>query len=195
LGFVAATDGNVSARLNSRTILITRGGLPKGEAKSSDVVSVRLTGAPRGRDGRASSELPMHLALYRASPRIGAVVHAHPPYATAFAVSGRRLTPNVFPEVLLEFGNIPLVRYAMPSSEELGTMVARYADTCAAALLANHGAVAWGRTVSEALRRMEKLEHAARVEFYASILGGVNRLTPEQVSDLRSNHPHVVRTA
>lgn len=189
-GFVAATDGNVSARVDSRTILITRSGLSKGETRPTDVVTVKLDGTRTTRGPFPSSEVPTHIALYRASEDIRAVVHAHPPYATAFAVSGTRLTPNVFPELVIDLGDVPLVRYAMPSSDELGTLVARHAEACHGALLANHGAISWGSTLEEAFRRMEKLEHAAHIEWVARMLGGVRQLSQEQVSLLRALHPH-----
>ncbi len=188
-GYAPSTDGNVSVRTDARSMLITASGSRFSDLKTSDLVAVRFDGTSRTRRKRPSSEMALHRALYEADRTIGAVVHAHPPYATAFAASGTRLTPNVLPEVILDLGDIPLVRYAMPSSDELGALVARHAGTCTAALLANHGAVAWGSTLSEAVRRMEKLEHAASVELFARFLGGARQLSHEQVATLRSLHP------
>ena len=187
LGFVPAADGNVSIRTDSRTILITRSGAPLGDLKVSDLVRVKLDAVAS--PAKASSELPVHAALYRQNAEIRAVVHAHPVHATAFAVSGTRLTPNVFPEVVLDLGDVPLVRYAMPSSPELASLVARHADTCNAVLLANHGAVTWGTSLDEAVRRMEKLDHVASIELYARLLGGARQLDHEQIAALRSRHP------
>jgi len=137
----------------------------------------------------------MHLAVYRRNEAIRAIVHAHPPSATAFAVSGTRLTPNVFPEAIMDLGEVPLVRYCMPSSEELGSLVARHSVAVNAVLLANHGAVTWGRTLDEAVHRMEKLEHIASIELYARLLGGIRQLDHEQVSELLSRHPLSARNA
>lgn len=188
-GFTPATDGNVSVRTDARTILITASGSSFSSISASDMVKVRLdSGLPLGKR-RPSSELPTHLALYRRSEEIGAVVHAHPRYATAFAASGTRLVPNVFPEAILDLGDVPLVRYAMPSSGQLGEMVARHASTGSAALLANHGAVTWGRTLDEAMRRMQTLEHIASIELSARALGGVRELAHEQVRELLDHHP------
>ena len=189
LGFVPASDGNVSVRFDARTILITRSGCSLGDIKAPDVVRTKLGAQPARPRVKPSSELPVHAALYSHNSEIRAVVHAHPPHATAFAASGTRLTPNVFPEVALDLGDVPLVRYAMPSSPELASMVARHAGTSNAVLLANHGAVTWGRTLGEAVRRMEKLEHSATVELYARLLGGVRQLSHEQIAALRSRHP------
>jgi L-fuculose-phosphate aldolase len=188
-GLVAAMDGNVSIRINARTVAITRSGKRKRDIRSTDIVFLPLDGQKKKTRLQPSSELPTHLSLYNADSSIRAIVHAHPPYATAFASSGTRLSPNVFPEAVLDLGDVPLVRYAMPSSKELGSLVARHAETSRAALLANHGAIAWGPTLDVAFQRMEKLEHIAQIEFYARLLGGVRQLNPEQVSLLHSKHP------
>jgi len=192
-GYAPATDGNISVRTTASTLRITRSGSGFADIKASDILSVRF--ATTRLKGRSipSTEMPMHLALYERNEAIGAIVHAHPPMATAFAVSGTRLTSNVFPEVILDLGDVPLVRYAMPSSQELGALVARHAGSANAALLANHGAVTWGRTLDEAVRRMEKLEHIASIELYARLLGGVSQLNHEQVAALRSRHPLSLR--
>jgi L-fuculose-phosphate aldolase len=189
-GFVAALDGNVSARKDARSILITAGGKRKGEITARDVVEVRMDGRAVRRGARPSSELPMHLAIYRARQDVGAVVHAHPPYATALAASGQRLSVNVLPEVIISLGVVPLVPYAMPSSEEVGASLEPHLSAGHAALLANHGAVTWAPTLREAYLLMEKLEHAAQIEFLARLLGGPKALAAEQVSDLLKHHPY-----
>lgn len=188
-GFVAALDGNVSVRKDARTILVTAAGSRKADITARDVVTVGMDGSVRSRGRKPSSELPMHLAIYRARPDIRAVVHAHPPYATALAASGQRLSVNVLPEVILSLGVVPLVPYAMPSSDDVGSSLVPHLGTAHAALLANHGAVTWGRTPREAFLLMEKLEHAAQIEFLARLLGGVKTLSDEQVAQLKQRHP------
>lgn len=192
-GFVAALDGNISVRKDANTILITAGGKSKGEVTPRNVVTVRMDGTVVTRGKPPSSELPMHLAIYRARPDIKAVVHAHPPYATALAASGQRLSVNVLPEVILSLGVVPLVPYAMPSSEDVGAALVPHLATSHAALLANHGAVAWARTLREAYLLMEKLEHAAQIEFLARLLGGPRPLTDPQVAELLRMHPYAGR--
>ncbi|MCU0454283.1 MAG: class II aldolase/adducin family protein [Bacteroidetes bacterium] len=192
-GLVAALDGNVSVRKDAKTILITAGGRSKREITTRDIVVVGLDGHVKGRGRRPSSELPMHLAIYRARPEVKAVVHAHPPYATALAASGQRMSVNVLPEVILSLGIVPLVPYAMPSSDAVGESLAAHLDSAHAALLANHGAVTWARTLREAYLLMEKLEHAAQIEFLARLLGGPQPLTDPQVAELLQMHPYAGR--
>ena len=189
-GFVAAWDGNVSARLDERTILITAGNRNKGEIVQEDIVAVGLDGMPRQKDPKPSSELPMHLAIYRSRPDVHAVVHAHPPFATAFAASGTTLTANVFPEVILSLGEVPLVPYATPSTNDVGDALGPYIHSTHAALLANHGAVTWASTPDEAYWLMEKLEHTAHIEWLARSLGGVQKLPPDAVDTLKRIHPY-----
>ena len=193
-GFVPALDGNVSARRDARTILVTTRGKNKGEVTAKDVVAVRLDGRLVHKGPLATSELPMHLAIYRERPVVGGVVHAHPPYATALAASGQRLTINVLPEVILALGIVPLIPYAMPSTDDLGKLLIPHVGASGAALLANHGAVTWAKTVREAYLLMEKLEHAAQVEFLARLLGGPKALSDPQVSSLLAQHPYTARS-
>ena len=183
-------DGNVSVRKDVRTILVTAGGKSKAEITGRDVVTVGLDGKVKSRGRRPSSELPMHLAIYRARADVKAVVHAHPPYATALAASGQRLSVNVLPEVILSLGVVPLVAYATPSTADVGTLLVPHLGTANAALLANHGAVTWARTLREAYLLMEKLEHAAQIEFLARLLGGPKSLSDPQVADLMKLHPY-----
>lgn len=194
-GLVAALDGNVSVRKDAKTILITAGGKSKGEITPRDVVTVRMDGTVVTRGKRPSSELPMHLAIYRARPDIKAVVHAHPPYATALAASGQCLSVNVLPEVILSLGVVPLVPYAMPSTEAVGATLVPYLATAHAALLANHGALTWAKSLREAYLLMEKLEHASQIEFLARLLGGPQLLTDPQVAELMRLHPYSKRKA
>ena len=183
-GFVAATDGNVSARLPSGNIMITRSGVAKGLVTEGDLVEVRRDGTAAS--GRATSELKMHLFIYEKRRDAHAVVHAHPPYATAFAVAGIALEEPVLPEVILGLGGIPLARYATPSTDEVPASLAPLIDTHSAILLTNHGAVTFGADLHEAYFRMEKVEHAAKIIYRAKALGHVRTLSDHDVARLHS---------
>lgn len=181
---VTATDGNVSARLDGGTILTTPSNLAKGRVTESDLVEVASDGSLLSGERRPTSELGMHLFIYRERPDVAAVVHGHPPYATGFAVARRSLDSNVFPEVVAGLGRVPLARYATPSTDEVARSIAPFVKTARAVLLANHGVVTYGRTLEEAFAVMEKVEHAAQMLIVAKTLGGATTLTPGQLKRL-----------
>lgn len=183
-GLIAGADGNVSVRLTPDLVLVTPRGQLKGELQPADLVQVDLSGQPRGGFRKATTELDLHLRVYRERPDVGAVVHAHPPTATGFAVAGEGLPGNVLPEVTLLLGEVPLVPYATPGTPEVGARVASYTATHEGVLLANHGAVTWGADLEIARIRMESLEHAARILLAARTVGRIIPLTPEQVQAL-----------
>ena len=184
-GLVAGPDGNISVRFGDAQLLVTPSGANKGLLRTADIVLVDLDGRPvRGERGQPSSELLLHLALYRARTDVGAVVHAHPPTATGFALAGEDLMAPLLPEVILQAGGVPLVPYALPGSQALADAVASAAERHDALLLANHGAVAFGGTLEAAVQCMESVEHAARIVLVARQLGRVTPLTPEQVQAL-----------
>jgi L-fuculose-phosphate aldolase len=186
-GLVAGMDGNVSARLDATTLLVTPSGLTKGRLAPGDLVAVDLDGQPRsGARRRPSSELRMHLRVYRVRPDVQAVVHAHPPTATGFAVAGEDLVAPVLPEIILQAGAVPLVPYETPGTEALADRLEPYLAEHDVLLLANHGATAVGPSLEVALQRMESLEHAARIVLAARLLGRVTQLTAEQVAPLRA---------
>jgi L-fuculose-phosphate aldolase len=185
-GLVSATDGNISCRLAGGNILTTRSGVEKGRARPADLIEVTPDGTPVRGTGRPSTELGMHLFIYRRRPDVGAVVHAHPPFATGFAVARRPLDRPVLPEVIVDLGGIPLARYATPSTREVADSLRPLVRAHNAALLAGHGAVTWGADPEQACRRMEKVEHAAKIIFIARMLGGERVLTPAELRRLRA---------
>jgi L-fuculose-phosphate aldolase len=184
-GLVAGPDGNVSVRLADQSILITPSGLSKVDVTPGDLVVVNLDGEVL--DGRRSpsSELAMHLRIYRRRDDVRAVVHAHPPTATGFAVAGESFMAPVLPEVILQMGAVPLVPYATPGTEELPDVMEPFLAAHDAFLLANHGATTVGRTLLAAHQRMESLEHAAQILLAARAVGRVNELTGPQAQRLR----------
>ena len=179
-GLIAGGEGNVSARLEDGNILVTPSGASKIDVSESDLVIVSPDGKPVAGSGRASSELGMHLRIYRLRPDVGAVVHAHPPFATAFAVAGEDLMAPVLPEILVLIGGVPLVPYATPGSPALAAAIEPFLPHHDAFLMANHGATAYGSTLSIAHQRMESLEHAARILFSARALGHIAMLTDDE---------------
>jgi len=140
--------------------------------------------------GRASSELRMHLRIYALRDDVFAVVHAHPPTATGFAIAGRPLDECVVPEVIATLGQVPIVPYGTPSTEELPDRMAPWVASHDALLLANHGAVTYAATLARAIDRMESIEQAARSLLVAHLLGRVNRLSRAEVDRLMALDPY-----
>lgn len=184
-GLIAGAEGNVSARLSRDVILATTAGLCKGDIDETNVVALTPDGRALDPNRTPSTEIRMHLALYEQRPDVGAVVHAHPPTATGFGVAGRDFMAPVLPELLLLTGPVPLVPYGQPGTADLPTQIARFAKDHDAFLLANHGVTTVGRSLDEALHRMESLEQGARIILAAQQLGRVNELPLESAAALR----------
>lgn len=184
--FVAANDGNISAKLDDGTVLITPTGVSKGFMKPEDVIKVDFDGnvLASPADRRPSSETPMHLAVYRARPDVAAAVHAHPPAATGFSVAGLALDSPILPEIVITVGTIPLVPYATPAGVDLQNAVEPYLQGYDAFLLANHGALTLGEDLTKAYFKMESLELYARIRLVARLLGSERPLSTEDVAKL-----------
>jgi L-fuculose-phosphate aldolase len=182
-GLIAGPDGNVSARLAADRIVVTPAGASKVEVEPDDLVELDLDGRVHGA-GRPTSELAMHLALYRARPDVAAVVHAHPPTATAFGVAGVAIPGRVLPELICQMGAVAMVPYATPGTAAAAEAFAPFADGHDAFVMANHGATTVGPTLAVAHQRMESLEHAARILLTARSLGRVVELTDAQYAAL-----------
>ena len=193
-GLIAGQDGNVSVRLAPDRILVTPAGMSKVDVGTDDLVELTLAGVHARGGNRASSEVALHLRAYRRRPDVQAVVHAHPPTATGFAVAGEGLTACVLPELVYQVGQVPLVPYATPGTEALADAFEPFLGTHDAFLMSNHGALTLGPSLLIAHQRMESIEHAARILLTARLLGRVTELTPAQVdalidSRLRSGAP------
>lgn len=174
-GLIAASDGNLSCRLPDGTFLVTRSGVAKGFLSPGDILHLDAAGAvmpeKHGALPRASIETELHLAIYRACPDVQAVVHAHPPFATAFALTGADLNADAPDEVRLQLGMVVTAAYAPAGTPALAeNAAAAIRESGAAALLARHGAVSVGRSVEQALFRMEALEHAAKISAASRLL-------------------------
>jgi L-fuculose-phosphate aldolase len=185
-GLIAGPDGNVSVRLDDGSILATPSGMSKIDVAPDDLVVVRLDGSVIAGERKPSSELRMHLRMYACRPDVRAVVHAHPPTATGFAVAGESFMAPVLPEVILQMGQVPLVRYATPGTDALADAIEPYVRAGNdALLLANHGATTCGPSLLVAHQRMESVEHAARIILAARAVGRVNELSDADVKALR----------
>jgi L-fuculose-phosphate aldolase len=189
-GFVAASDGNVSVRLGDERLLTTPSGVSKGFLSPSDVVLIDLDGQPvrqpsQGKHSpKPSSEILLHLEVYRQRPDVQAVVHAHPPLAIAFTIAGISLTQCVLPEVVINLGSIPTTAYATPSSAEGPVVIRELICNHDALIIDRHGSVTVGQTLFEAYMKLEKIEHLAHVTLAARQLGRVTELPPEEVRKL-----------
>lgn len=184
-GMIAATDGNVSVRLGDGKILTTPTMVCKGRMTEEMMVVVDQEGKKARRDERnPSSELPMHLTIYRLRPDVQAVVHAHPPFATGFAVANVPLDKPLLSEVILTLGCIPLTAYGTPSTNEVSDSLIPFIPHHDALLLANHGAVSYGPDLETAYARMETLEHFAKITLIAKLVGRPAELSPEAIGKL-----------
>ncbi len=183
-GLIAGPDGNVSVRLSTDRILVTPAGMAKVDVRPEDLVEVGSDGRRLRGTRHPSSELAVHLRIYAQRPDVGAIVHAHPPIATGFAVAGEGFASCVLPEVIFQVGWVPLVPYEMPGTEALARQFDPFIPMHDAFLMANHGAVTAGPTLSIAHQRMESLEHAARILLTSRLLGRVNELSADQVAAL-----------
>jgi L-fuculose-phosphate aldolase len=183
--YVASNDGNISARLDDSRLLTTPKSVSKGFMTPDMMVIVDYDGKKLSGDRDASSELPMHLEIYRNRPDVNAVVHAHPPIATGFAVAGIPLTRAVLAEVVTTLGSIPIAEYGTPSTAELPEAVRKYIKAHDGLLLANHGAVTCCRSVMTAYYKMETIEHFAKISLVARLLGREHVFSRDEVERLQ----------
>ncbi len=184
-GFVASNDGNVSVRVGDDRLVTTPTGVSKGFMTPDMLVTTDLSGRKLAGDREPSSELPMHLAVYEQRPEARAVVHAHPPTATGFAVAGIALDRAVLAEVVTTLGSIPIADYGTPSTSELADAVRRHVRAHDGLLLANHGALTVAADLFAAYYKMETVEHFARISLVARQLGREHLLSREEVNRLQ----------
>ena len=183
-GFVAATDGNISLRLDPRRVLTSPTNICKGMMTSDDLVITDLEGQKLSGRRNASSELAMHLLIYRRRPEVNAVCHAHPPVATGYAAAGLPLDKALLSEAVLALGCVPVARYGTPGTAELTEAIEPLVQSYDAILMANHGVVTYGPDLLTAFFRMETTEHFARVALVTELLGKQVLLSGEDVEKL-----------
>ena len=177
-GLIRSSDGNISIRLEGNQFLVTPSGLYKMSMEPDDPIIVDWSGEVlEGKPGlRPTSELNMHLEAYRQRPDIHAVLHAHPPFATALTIAGIPFPTDLLPEVLIALGDVPTAPYATPGTTALGESIRKHIKSHNTVLLSNHGSISVGKTLEEALIALERLEHAAYTYYLARGLGDLNPL-------------------
>ena len=183
-GFVAANDGNISVKVSDNEYYCTPTGVSKGDL-TPDMI-IRIDGKGNKIEGRLnpSSEIKMHLRVYQERPDVNAVVHAHPPVATAFTVAGVPLDKYILPEAVLTIGYVPTCEYGTPSTMEIPDSLMPYIQNHDAFLLKNHGALTVGNTLKKAFFTMEEVEINAKICKYAMELGGVEEIPCDQLEKL-----------
>lgn len=184
-GLLVAGDGNISVRVGPNRVIATPSAVSKGWMTPGMMVAVDLEGNPlEPSNYKVSSEWPMHKVIYQARPDINAVVHAHPPHATGFAVAGLSLDKAILSEVVLTLGCVPLADYGTPSTRELTDAIEPFLEFHDALLMANHGAVAYAGTLESAFNKLETLEHTCKISFIARSLGNENTIPDRAIEKL-----------
>ncbi len=184
LGFMPGTSGNLSVRLDEERLLTTPTRASKYLLRSTDMVIVDLEGRQLVGSRKVTSEIGMHLAIYRKREDVKAVIHSHPPIATAFACAGRPLDEMLCQESVMTLGSVPLASYATTGTDEVAASLAPLVRKHDAILMANHGAVTYGRSLLDAFSKMETLEHIAQIRLVAHQLGCALTLRDEQAERL-----------
>jgi L-fuculose-phosphate aldolase len=185
-GMVAANDGNISVKISDNEILCTPTGVSKGFMTPDMICKVDVNGKVLAANApyKPSSEIKMHLRVYKQRPDVKSVVHAHPMYATSFAIAGMALTQPIMPEAVIALGCVPLAKYGRPSTEEIPDSIEEFLPYFDAVLLANHGALSWSDSLLAAYMKMESVEFYAQLLYQSKVLGGPKEFTPEQVEQL-----------
>lgn len=173
---IVAAEGNLSVRLGGRAFLVTPSGVGKGDLRVQDLLEIDAAG--RCTKGRPSSEWPLHRKIYEARPGVGAICHAHPPWATAFAAAGRDLDGSLLTETAAILGRVPVCARAEPGTEEAAASVLPHILDHDAVLLGSHGAVTVGRDLPSAFALLETVERLAQVTLLASIARDGGALPP-----------------
>ena len=186
LGYAAANDGNISVRVSDGEIWATPTGVSKGFMTDDMLVRVDITGKIVGGNRNPSSEIKMHLKVYSELAGVNAVIHAHSPLATAFAVCRRPLDKNYMPEGIVALGTVPVAEYATPSTEAVPNSIIPFLNgEYTAALLANHGVLVWDATLEGALFKLQTVEYIAGIYINTDKLGGGVELPADEVNRLK----------
>lgn len=186
-GFVAANDGNITVKISDDEYLTTPTGISKGYLTPDMIVKVNSVGEVLDGTYKPSSEVKVHLKVYKERPDVGAVIHAHPPYATVYAIAGIPLDKNMLPETIFNLGSVPIAEYAIPGSQELADGMTMYLQRHDALLLGNHGSVTVGQDLIGAYYKLETLEYYAKITFLTSLIGGQKELPKNEIEKLINN--------
>jgi L-fuculose-phosphate aldolase len=183
-GFAAANDGNITIRLNERELLCTPTMVSKGFMKPEDICKVDYEGKQLAGNRKRTSEVLLHLAVYKHRPDVQAVVHCHPPYATAFAVAHEPIPKCVLPEVEVFLGEVPIAKYETPGDQRLPDTIVPYVKDCNTILLANHGTVTFGPTLENAYFNTEIIDAYCKILLLAKQLGRINYFNDQKTEEL-----------
>ena len=185
-GMVAANDGNISVKLNDNEFLCTPTGVSKGFMTPDFICKVDKEGNVISANGdfKPSSEIKMHMRVYAERADVKSVVHAHPMYATAFAIAGIPLDQPIMPEAILSLGTVPITPYGTPSTMEIPDAISGYLQSYDAVLLENHGALSYGDSLLSAYHKMESVEFYAKLLYIAKQLGGPKEIPQKEVEKL-----------
>ena len=183
-GWVASNDGNISIRLDQERVLATPARVSKGMLDAGELIIVDMKGDKISGRLERTTEIGMHLTIYQMRPDVKAVLHTHPPVATGFAAAGKPLNLALLPEFVVGLGCVPLAAYGLPGTPELTAPILPLIPKYDAILMANHGAVSYGEDVFQAYFRMETVEHCARIQLVAELLGGPKLLPRKEVQKL-----------
>ncbi|MCA9522095.1 MAG: class II aldolase/adducin family protein [Myxococcales bacterium] len=188
-GWVANHDGNLSLRLDGDLLLSTPTAMAKEDVRSDDLLVIDGQGAVVSGKRRVFSEINLHLAAYGARSDVNAVVHAHPPRATALSVAGVTIEKPIIAEAVVSIGDrIPLVPYAMPGTPESARLVEEHLQLSSVLILQNHGVLTVGADLEQAYLRMELVEHLATIYLHALSAGRVNPIPATDVDELLQRH-------
>ncbi len=183
-GYVAATDGNLTVRLDGERFLATPTGMSKGMMEPEDLVRVDAKGRKLSGRRNVSTEIGMHLLIYRLRSDVKGIVHAHPTTATGYAAAGIELDQALISEVVLSLGSIPLARYGTPGTDELAGALQPLIPHHDAILMANHGVVTYGDSLLRAYMKMETVEHFAKISLVTHLLGKQQPLSATDIEKL-----------
>jgi len=183
-GFAAANDGNISCRIDKDTVLCTPTMVSKGFLKPDDICTVQIDGKQIAGRKKRTSEVLLHLEIYKQVPEVNAVVHCHPPHATAFSVAGETIPTCILPEVEVFLGTIPTTAYETPGAQDFANTILPFVQKSKIAVLKNHGTVSWGETVDRAYWWTEILDAYCRILLLAKQIGRVERISEPKVEEL-----------
>jgi len=183
-GFAAANDGNITIRLNDREVLCTPTMVSKGFMKPEDICKVDYDGKQLAGSKRRTSEVLLHLSVYKHRPDIHAVVHCHPPHATAFAVAHEPIPKCILPEVEVFLGEVPMAVYETPGNQKFAETIVPYLKDCNTILLANHGTITFGPDLEKAYFNSEIIDAYCKILILARQLGRVNYFSDQQTREL-----------
>ena len=183
-GFIVGADGNISARMGDGTVLITPAGAMKGFLSPQHLAHIDLTGRVLDNGPKCSTEVGIHLVAYRERPEMRAVLHCHPPHAVALTIAGIDMQTPIIPEIIVTIGGIPTAPYGTPGTDELPESIRAIVKCSDTLVMQNHGSVTLGTNLLDAFKKLDMLEHTAKILWLAHCLGRVHALSPDAVSKL-----------